>query len=421
MKTGHEAGPRDQGGIMKSKRTAICVAALACVVSMFVGCPKNAGVVDQSITVTFDSRGGGSVPAVKVLPGDTVDEPGNITNAADGNLIFSGWYTETACETRWDFGDPVEESITLYAKWNAADTLAFTAISDGAAWEVAAGTGALDADLYIPAYYKGIPVIRTADRSFYQKSTLQSVILPEEMTSISDWSFYNCASLTRVLLPSGLLSIGYCAFTSSPIASIELPSVLESIGGSAFSSTKIDSIHIPASVTTIATWALSGCTNMTEITVDAGNSGFAAVNGVLFNKALTYLHTYPAGRSGTEYAIPSGVTEIGYGAFSNASLTGVTLPTGVTVLRSNAFSVCSALNTINIPTSVTSIETRAFAYSFRSTPSTIFIPDSVGYLGLQEFWGCSNLSIRCQAASQPAGWADSWNQDGRPVTWGCSE
>jgi len=406
---------------MKTGRIAVYAAVLVYAILALAGCAKGAGVMDTSVTVTFNPQGGGSVPAVKTLPGYPVDEPVDLTNAGDGDLIFSGWYSEDTCTTRWDFDDPVEESITLYAKWNAADTLTFTAISGGAAWEVAAGAAALDADLYIPAYYKGIPVTRTAGSSFYQKSTLKNVILPEGMTSVSDWSFYNCTSLTRVILPSGLLSIGYCAFTSSPVASIELPSSLESVGGSALSSTKIDRIHIPASVTTIGTWALSGCTSMTEITVDAGSAGFAAVNGVLFNKALTYLQTYPAGKSGTEYAIPSGVTEIGYGAFSKASLTGVTVPFGVTVLHQNAFAECSALNAINIPTSVTSIETRAFAYSFRSTPSTIFIPDSVTYLGLQEFWGCSNLSIRCQAVSQPTGWEASWNQDGRPVTWGCSE
>ena len=406
---------------MKTMRLAGCAAVIVCVVLALTGCAKSAGGADSSVTVTFDSQGGGSVPAARILPGYPVDEPVNLTNAADENMIFSGWYMEDTCTTRWDFDDPVEESVTLYAKWNAADTLTFTAISGGAAWEVAAGAGALDADLYIPAYYKGIPVTRTADHSFNEKPALQSVILPEGLTSVSDWSFYNCTSLTRVVLPPRLLSIGYCAFTSSPVASIELPSGLESIGGSALSGTEIDSIHIPASVTTIATWALSGCTSMTEITVDAGNAGFAAVNGVLFNKAHTYLHTYPAGKSGSEYAIPPGVTEIGYGAFSGAPLTGVTIPFGVTVLRPNAFAGCPALNAINIPASVTSIETRAFAFSFTSTPSTIFIPDSVTYLGLQEFWGCSNLSIRCQAASQPAGWEASWNQDNRPVTWNCTE
>ena len=43
--------------------------------------------------------------------------------------------------------------------------------------------------------------------------------------------------------------------------------------------------------------------------------------------------------------------------------------------------------------------------------------NSVVSIGLQEFRGCSNLSIYCEAPSKPAGWADSWNQDNRPVFW----
>jgi hypothetical protein len=123
--------------------------------------------------------GSGSVPAVKVLPGDTVDEPGNITNAADGNLIFSGWYTETACETRWTSVTPWRRA----SRSTPNGTRGHSGLYGHFGWsrlgssrgDRGPGRGPVH-----PGVLQGHTVIRTADRSFYQKSTLQSVILPEE-------------------------------------------------------------------------------------------------------------------------------------------------------------------------------------------------------------------------------------------------
>jgi len=356
------------------------VAVLACAILALTGCPgpgSSPGGGDPGsveLSVVFDSRGGGSVATAKVQPGETVIEPLDLTNAENDDLIFSGWYTEAACENRWDFDDPVETNMTLYAKWNAADTLSFAAISGGTAWEVGKGTGTLDADLYIPAYYQGIPVAR-----------------------IANWAFLNCSGLKDVDLPLSVQALGIGAFNGSGITRIRLP----------------------VNVGAIAAYALSNCGSLTEITVDGENTSFKSVDGVLFNSALTYIWAYPAGKSGTSYSIPLGVTGIGPSAFGGALLTDVSIPMGVTAIEFNAFSSCAALNTVNIPTSVSYIGDRAFANSFYGAESTIFIPDSVD-LGYYVFYLSKNLIIRCQAASEPEGWDANWNPSGLPVAWGCS-
>ena len=33
---------------------------------------------------------------------------------------FAGWYTDEACTAAYDFTKPVTDSVTLYAKWEAA-------------------------------------------------------------------------------------------------------------------------------------------------------------------------------------------------------------------------------------------------------------------------------------------------------------
>lgn len=48
----------------------------------------------------------------------------------------------------------------------------------------------------------------------------------------------------------------------------------------------------------------------------------------------------------------------------------------------------------------------------------IIIPDSVTVIEKYAFAGCGELTIYCEAESQPAGWSSYWNPDNRPVFWG---
>ncbi len=74
-------------------------------------------LANATYTVTFDANGHGTAPEAQTLKYlHTVQQPGN--PSADG-YTFTGWYTDSAATELYDFSTMVEESMTLYAGWQA--------------------------------------------------------------------------------------------------------------------------------------------------------------------------------------------------------------------------------------------------------------------------------------------------------------
>ena len=67
-------------------------------------------------TVTFNSNGGSDVPG-QIRANAAATKPADPTRSG---YVFAGWYTDEACTAAYDFTKPVTDSVTLYAKWEAA-------------------------------------------------------------------------------------------------------------------------------------------------------------------------------------------------------------------------------------------------------------------------------------------------------------
>ncbi len=65
-------------------------------------------------TVSFDTKGAGSIPNQIVEEGNLIEKP---TDPKKTNASFGGWYKEEACQNEWDFKEALYKNITLYAKW----------------------------------------------------------------------------------------------------------------------------------------------------------------------------------------------------------------------------------------------------------------------------------------------------------------
>ena len=165
-------------------------------------------------------------------------------------------------------------------------------------------------------------------------------------------------------------------------------------------------------------------TSLTDFAL-SGESAFLSVDGgVLFNNDKTKLIRYPTGKTGTSYTVPSSVTVLGESSFYySEKLTSIVLQPGLTTVEDNALHYCRNLQTVSIPSSLTSIGQRFLS---SSKVEDVKIPEGVTELKHQFLDNCSELktvelpaslttangyfcgrcpalqSVTCKAATPPA-------------------
>ena len=175
--------------------------------------------------------------------------------------------------------------------------------------------------------------------------------------------------------------------------------------------TTITSVTIPDSVTEIGSNAFAGCTNLTSVnyagdwsnlTIQSGNPAVQdAANAPLFdfefilNNTAVVVTNYKYNGAAADVTIPSRykgkpVTMIDHAAFFNSAVTSVTIPDSVTSISDEAFINCPKLTNISIPNSVTYIGFSAF--SSCTSLKSITLPSSLSFISGALFLGCSQLT-----------------------------
>lgn len=184
----------------------------------------------------------------------------------------------------------------------------------------------------------------------------------------------SCEKLKRIVLPLQTTKIEADAFRNcSSLHTIEVPTLVESIETSA------------------------GCTALTEINVQAGNSHYSSKDGVLLSGDGKSILWFPMGKEG-EYTLPSTVTTVGDYAFRNCRIETFHFADGLTSIGKYAF-YNSSVKEVSLPSTVKQIPTGLFQKCAYLT--TVHLGKNTEMLGDYVFDGCPITNLYISAPTPP--------------------
>ena len=268
-------------------------------------------------------------------------------------------------------------------------------------------------DIEIPTELGGIRVTGLGEDSFstddfdsplydIHHTKIQSVTIPESVTSIGRAAFMNCTGLTSLTIKGVATSIGAVAFsTCTSLTSLSLVGSFQTIGEHAFAScNSLTSLSLTCDVQEIGDYAFVTCNSLTSLSLtgdiqEIGDYAFyscPSLKTVALPKSLTSIGLLAFGSctSLDSIEIPGTVTEIGGFAFNNSGLTSVTIDEGVKSTGAYMFYQCGNLTTVTLPESLTTIANGSFA--FCPNLNHVNIPARVTCIGDGAFSNCTSLS-----------------------------
>ena len=221
-----------------------------------------------------------------------------------------------------------------------------------------------NADLEIPSQIGEYTVTSIGNEAFCRNNTIDSITLPDTITSIGEYAFYY-----------------------SDLKSIDIGNGVEIIGRNAFGGCDyLETLIIGDSLSTIGYNAFYICSSFKNITVSENNKNFSAVNNVLFNKDKTELLKYCTGSYDSGYSIPTTVTHVADDSFYGAKwLKEITITDNVTTLGSYAFSDCTQLSDVHIGAGVQNIGLNAFG-GFTNVERYTISQENPYYSSLNGVW-----------------------------------
>ena len=329
-------------------------------------------------------------PAYDYLP-STLEIPSQVVHSGNTYTVTEiGHYAFQACEmleaviipnTIKKIGIYVFTGCTKLINISFPESL--EDVVGGALYECAWYNNQPDGCVYIGNLlyrYKGIAPMGTIevrdgtkailDFAFSQQSNIQSVVLPNSVTSVHLQAFADCPNLETVVLPNSLSVIDDEAFANCvKLTSINFPKTLSTIGRSAFSGcSNLSQIQWPQQLTNIGASAFYECTqldNVEAIPASIQKIGANAFYHTAWEKrqpgGYLYIHNIFYAYTGEVTAnlhinIKPGTTYISGGAVSRCVVingryrenvvTKLTIPTTVKEIEDNTFAGCNKLDTI---------------------------------------------------------------------------
>ena len=193
-------------------------------------------------------------------------------------------------------------------------------------------------------------VTAIGSEAFYNKPTLEKLVLPDTIQTVGTWAFAKCSALTEVTLREGITEIGKNAFKDCvALKTLDLPDTVTWIGNYLVEGcTSLEAFHFPVSLESISVnmgqkaHVFKDCVSLKSVTVP---EGVETLPTEMFYNAI-YLE---------EVKLPTTLKTIGEGAFQYTTLKRIDLPEGLEEVGSGAFAFMENLTELNLPDTVRKI------------------------------------------------------------------
>ena len=201
--------------------------------------------------------------------------------------------------------------------------------------------------------------------AFYDCVNLQKVIIKASPEGIQQKAFLNCEEIHHITIPGGFRIINF--FQWSQIRTVSLTEGCTTIDKEMFKGCKdVTNLHIPVSVKTIEAEAFDDCKSLRIIRYEGTLEDWLALDWFCYMKN-------------------------GYNLYIGGKLlTSVSLDARTPMIRDLAFYYCSSLQHLEIKEGVTRIGSSAFNKT--SIEGSLYLPDSVKWVGEYAFLNCRNLN-----------------------------
>ena len=230
------------------------------------------------------------------------------------------------------------------------------------------------------AYYFGVPNYYGSYDSLDLPNKLTKVYLTGNIETIPEKAFYGRKSIKEINIPVSVKAIGPMAFTDVYLDNLYYDGYINDWTNVQFSDSESNPMI----------YSNNSYLRDDDGDITYGNKKYSSITSVALSEGITSIGAYQfAGLPFESFSIPSTVTSIGEGAFSECkNLKSISIPNGVTYIADSLFSGCVKLNTVVIPSSVTEIGEYAF---YNTGLNDITLSNNITLVGYYAFSECKSL------------------------------